>query len=236
MLVHRGGGVYHKSNTLYDKMSAIGAVATGLTARGVSARHTVGGRVSTGKQSSPVRASARAVVVSRGVTAKGLAARRARGAVGAAGLSSRGSAASMSASKAGSRDVNRRGLRVVARAAGSAPEGGDTRLGSGFARISADVRNQIRRNFTMLPVALICLLVGFSMCAFFPHPESPGDAAICFTIIFLAEFLSSVLYSPKRPRGMLKLLKVGKFVPLVLNCFKIGVLYGLCCDAFKVGS
>jgi hypothetical protein len=27
----------------------------------------------------------------------------------------------------------------------------------------------------MLPVALIALLVGFSMCAFFPHPESPGD-------------------------------------------------------------
>ena len=98
------------------------------------------------------------------------------------------------------------------------------------------VRDRIKRNFRMLPVALICILVGFSMCAFFPHPESPGDATICFTIIFLAEFLSSVLYAAKRPRGLLKWLRRGKVVPLMLNCFKIGVLYGLFCDAFKVGS
>ena len=65
-----------------------------------------------------------------------------------------------------------------------------------------------------MEVVIQPLLVGFSMCAFFPHPESPGDAAICFTIIFLAEFLSSVLYSPKRPRGLLKWLKAGKLIPL----------------------
>ena len=98
------------------------------------------------------------------------------------------------------------------------------------------MRDRVKRNFRMLPLALICILVGFSMCAFFPHPESPGDATICFTIIFLSEFLSSVLYAAKRPRGLLKWLRRGKVVPLMLNCFKIGVLYGLFCDAFKVGS
>ena len=113
---------------------------------------------------------------------------------------------------------------------------GDTRVSTSVGGVIDTVRDRIKRNFRMLPVALICILVGFSMCAFFPHPESPGDATICFTIIFLAEFLSSVLYAAKRPRGLLKWLRRGKVVPLMLNCFKIGVLYGLFVDAFKVGS
>ena len=89
---------------------------------------------------------------------------------------------------------------------------------------------------SQLPWALAALLIGFAMTAYFPHPESPGDAPICLTIVFLAEFLSSVLYSPKRPRGILKFLKLNDIVPLVLNNFKLGTLYGLFCDAFKVGS
>jgi hypothetical protein len=133
-----------------------------------------------------------------------------------------------------------RGLTVVARVASTTPPGGgndgDTRVATSVGGVIDTVRDRIKRNFRMLPVALICILVGFSMCAFFPHPESPGDATICFTIIFLAEFLSSVLYAAKRPRGLLKWLRRGKVVPLMLNCFKIGVLYGLFCDAFKVGS
>jgi len=133
-----------------------------------------------------------------------------------------------------------RGLTVVARVASTTPPGGgndgDTRVATSVGGVIDTVRDRIKRNFRMLPVALICILVGFSMCAFFPHPESPGDATICFTIIFLAEFLSSVLYAAKRPRGLLKWLRKGKVVPLMLNCFKIGVLYGLFCDAFKVGS
>ena len=127
-----------------------------------------------------------------------------------------------------------------ARVASTTPPGGgndgDTRVATSVGGVIDTVRDRIKRNFRMLPVALICILVGFSMCAFFPHPESPGDATICFTIIFLAEFLSSVLYAAKRPRGLLKWLRKGKVVPLMLNCFKIGVLYGLFCDAFKVGS
>jgi len=54
------------------------------------------------------------------------------------------------------------------------------------------------------------LVVGFSMCAFFPHPESPQDAVIVFTIVTLSEFLSSVLYSPKKQVGLLKWLKKGR--------------------------
>ena len=133
-----------------------------------------------------------------------------------------------------------RGLTVVARVASTTPpggvDGGDTRVSTSVGGVIDTVRDRIKRNFRMLPLALICILVGFSMCAFFPHPESPGDATICFTIIFLSEFLSSVLYAAKRPRGLLKWLRRGKVVPLMLNCFKIGVLYGLFCDAFKVGS
>lgn len=139
----------------------------------------------------------------------GLGSRRSQGVVGGAIITS---AARMSSKVAADR---RGGLRVVARVtAGTSPQGGDTRLGSGFSRISEDVRNQVKKNFTRFPIALFSLLVGFSMCAFFPHPESPGDAPIAFTIIFLCEFLSSVLYSPKRPRGLLKWLKTGKLIPL----------------------
>ena len=135
-----------------------------------------------------------------------------------------------------------RGLTVVARFANTTPPGGpggdagDTRLSSGVSGIVRSIRGNVSKNFTKLPWALVALLIGFAMTAYFPHPESPGDAPICLTIVFLAEFLSSVLYSPKRPRGILKFLKFNDLVPLVLNNFKLGVLYGLFCDAFKVGS
>lgn len=131
----------------------------------------------------------------------------------------------------------RRGLRVVARVASSTPpEDGETRVANSVGGLYESLRDRVQRNFRMLPIALFCLLSGFALCALFPHPESPGDAPICFTIIFLSEFLSSVLYAAKRPRGMLKWLRKGKLFPLMLNSFKIGVLYGLFCDAFKVGS
>jgi hypothetical protein len=134
-----------------------------------------------------------------------------------------------------------RGVTIVARVASTIPpdggsNDGDTRVATSVGGVIDAAKDRISKNFRMLPLALISILVGFSMCAFFPHPESPGDATICFTIIFLSEFLSSVLYAAKRPRGLLKWLRRGKVVPLMLNCFKIGVLYGLFCDAFKVGS
>ena len=93
-----------------------------------------------------------------------------------------------------------------------------------------------RRNLKKLPLALISLLVGFSVCALLPHPESPQDAFISFTIILLCEFSSSILYGRENQGGLLRWLKEGDFLPVVLNCFKIGVLYGLFVDAFKVGS
>lgn len=93
-----------------------------------------------------------------------------------------------------------------------------------------------KRNLTKLPLALISLLVGFSICALLPHPESPQDAFISFTIILLSEFVSSVLYGGDNQGGILRWVRDGDWLPTVLNCFKIGVLYGLFCDAFKVGS
>ena len=135
--------------------------------------------------------------------------------------------------------TRRHGLTVVARVANTtSPSGdaGDTRLSSGVGGIVRSIRTNVSKNFNKLPWALVALLIGFAMTAYFPHPESPGDAPICLTIVFLAEFLSSVLYSPKRPRGILKFLKLNDLVPLVLNNFKLGTLYGLFCDAFKVGS
>ena len=93
-----------------------------------------------------------------------------------------------------------------------------------------------KKNFKKLPLALISLLVGFSVCALLPHPESPQDAFISFTIILLAEFASSVLYGDENQGGILRWVREGDWLPTVLNCFKIGVLYGLFCDGFKVGS
>ena len=187
-------------------MSAIGAFAG--VARGV----TLGSVRPSGGNGCPavrrVTTAGRVVPGFGGAGAvSGLGSRASHGVVGGAILAARRASKSVAADR-------RVGLRVVARAAGAAPEQGDTRLGSGFSRISADVRNQVRKNFTKLPVAIFCLLCGFAITALFPHPESPGDAPICFTIIFLCEFLSSVLYSPKRPRGLLKWLKVGTLIPL----------------------
>ena len=93
-----------------------------------------------------------------------------------------------------------------------------------------------RTNLMYLPVALISLLIGFSVCALIPHPESPQDAFISFTIILLCEFVSSVLYGVENQGGLLRWLCEGQFIPMLVNCFKIGVLYGLFCDSFKVGS
>ena len=93
-----------------------------------------------------------------------------------------------------------RGLTVVARVANTTPPGGpggdagDTRLSSGVSGIVRSIRGNVSKNFTKLPWALVALLIGFAMTAYFPHPESPGDAPICLTIVLLAELLSSVLY------------------------------------------
>ena len=179
-----------------------------------------------------VAAPARAVTSARSSSSTG--AKAAQGAVPMRASFAR--AASRRTRVGGAR---RHGLTVVARVANTtSPSGdaGDTRLSSGVGGIVRSIRTNVSKNFNKLPWALVALLIGFAMTAYFPHPESPGDAPICLTIVFLAEFLSSVLYSPKRPRGILKFLKLNDLVPLVLNNFKLGTLYGLFCDAFKVGS
>ena len=129
-----------------------------------------------------------------------------------------------------------------ATASGDEPSGEDssrsrqTRLQRVVEGLRSNWARRAKRNFRKLPLALISLLVGFSVCALLPHPESPQDAFISFTIILLAEFVSSVLYSSENQGGILRWLKDGDWFPIVINCFKIGVLYGLFVDAFKVGS
>jgi hypothetical protein len=111
-----------------------------------------------------------------------------------------------------------------------------TRLGRALGGIFKSASKRVKRNFNRIPIALIALLVGVALTAFFPHPESPGDAFITFTIVTLGEFLSSILYSEKNQGGFLRWAKYGESVPIILNAFKIGVFYGLFIDAFKVGS
>lgn len=111
-----------------------------------------------------------------------------------------------------------------------------TRLGRALGGIFKAASKRVKRNFKRIPIALIALLVGVALTAFFPHPESPGDAFITFTIVTLGEFLSSILYSEKNQGGFLRWAKYGESVPILLNAFKIGVFYGLFIDAFKVGS
>lgn len=195
-----------------------------------------------------IGASTRVAAVNAAAPARASAAARSRAAPSSKALVGRSGAISLRFRAASTRrtgapvHAHPRGLTVVARVANTTPPGGpggdagDTRLSSGVSGIVRSIRGNVSKNFTKLPWALVALLIGFAMTAYFPHPESPGDAPICLTIVFLAEFLSSVLYSPKRPRGILKFLKFNDLVPLVLNNFKLGVLYGLFCDAFKVGS
>ena len=113
---------------------------------------------------------------------------------------------------------------------------GRTRLQRAVDSFRKQSLKRAKRNLTKLPLALISLLVGFSVCALLPHPESPQDAFISFTIILLSEFVSSVLYGGDNQGGILRWVRDGDWLPTMLNCFKIGVLYGLFCDAFKVGS
>jgi len=113
---------------------------------------------------------------------------------------------------------------------------GKTRLQRIVDNFRLSTGRRARRNLKKLPLALICLLVGFSICALLPHPESPQDAFITFTIIVLTEFASSILYGNENQGGLLRWLKEGEFLPVAINCFKIGVMYGLFVDAFKVGS
>lgn len=195
-----------------------------------------------------IGASTRVAAVNAAAPARASAAARSRAAPSSKALVGRSGAISLRFRAASTRrtgapvHAHPRGLTVVARVANTTPPGGpggdagDTRLSSGVSGIVRSIRGNVSKNFTKLPWALVALLIGFAMTAYFPHPESPGDAPICLTIVFLAEFLSSVLYSPKRPRGILKFLKFNDLVPLVLNNFKLGTLYGLFCDAFKVGS
>ena len=110
-----------------------------------------------------------------------------------------------------------------------------TLLGRALGGIFKSASKRVKRNFNRIPIALIALLVGVALTAFFPHPESPGDAFITFTIVTLGEFLSSILYSEKNQGGFY----VGQSTEnpfRYLNAFKIGVFYGLFIDAFKVGS
>ena len=193
-----------------------------------------------------IGASTRVAAVNAAAPARASAAARSRAALSSKALVGRSGAIfslrAASARRFSPVHAHPRGLTVVARVANTTPPGGpggdagDTRLSSGVSGIVRSIRGNVSKNFTKLPWALVALLIGFAMTAYFPHPESPGDAPICLTIVFLAEFLSSVLYSPKRPRGILKFLKFNDLVPLVLNNFKLGTLYGLFCDAFKVGS
>ena len=139
------------------------------------------------------------------------------------------------------RDVSTSAMSDVVASGDDDDDDGSSRLGQTRVQRAVDslrtkTWRRAKKNFKKLPLALISLLVGFSVCALLPHPESPQDAFISFTIILLAEFASSVLYGDENQGGILRWVREGDWLPTVLNCFKIGVLYGLFCDGFKVGS
>ena len=139
------------------------------------------------------------------------------------------------------RDVSTSAMSDVVASGDDDDDDGSSRLGQTRVQRAVDslrtkTWRRAKKNFKKLPLALISLLVGFSVCALLPHPESPQDAFISFTIILLAEFASSVLYGDENQGGILRWVREGDWLPTVLNCLKIGVLYGLFCDGFKVGS
>ena len=149
-----------------------------------------------------IGASTRVAAVNAAAPARASAAARSRAAPSSKALVGRPGAISLRFRAASARrtgapvHAHPRGLTVVARVANTTPPGGpggdagDTRLSSGVSGIVRSIRGNVSKNFTKLPWALVALLIGFAMTAYFPHPESPGDAPICLTIVFLAEFLS----------------------------------------------
>jgi len=107
------------------------------------------------------------------------------------------------------RDVSTSAMSDVVASGDDDDDDGSSRLGQTRVQRAVDslrtkTWRRAKKNFKKLPLALISLLVGFSVCALLPHPESPQDAFISFTIILLAEFASSVLYGDENQGGILR--------------------------------
>ena len=139
------------------------------------------------------------------------------------------------------RDVSTSAMSDVVASGDDDDDDGSSRLGQTRVQRAVDslrtkTWRRAKKNFKKLPLALISVLVGFSVRARLAHPESPQEAFIAFAISLLAGFASSVLCGDENQGGILRWVREGDWLPTVLNCFKIGVLYGLFCDGFKVGS
>jgi Protein of unknown function (DUF565) len=102
-------------------------------------------------------------------------------------------------------------------------------------RLSSWLSNPWRRT----SLSVISLLLGFFLASTLSTSfgaRSDWDTITSGLIVLLTELISRFVYSSRRlalPDG-----SVAKrsLLSTILNCLKIGLIYGLCLEAFKLGS
>jgi Protein of unknown function (DUF565) len=102
-------------------------------------------------------------------------------------------------------------------------------------RLSSWLSNPWRRT----SVSVISLLLGFFLASALSTSfgaRSDWDIVTSGLIVLLTELISRFVYATRRqtlPDGSLTRRSL---LPTILNFLKIGLLYGLCLEAFKLGS
>jgi L-lactate permease len=103
------------------------------------------------------------------------------------------------------------------------------------ARLARWLSNPWRRT----SLSVISLLFGFLLASIFTTSfgaRSDWDTFTAGLIVLLSELISRFVYSPSRQVLSDGSLAKRSLSSTMLNCLKLGVLYGMCLEAFKLGS
>jgi len=112
--------------------------------------------------------------------------------------------------------------------------GEDTRLATLIQRMKNKFKMSVFAR--KLPMTLAFLFFGYFVATCLPHPQSPTDVFVAIGIIGASEVVNKSFYGRRGGFGFAKFLQKHTWIPACINNFKLGVLYGLFTDGFKVGS
>nr|YP_009294672.1 hypothetical protein Gch_073 [Gracilariopsis chorda]AOM66932.1 hypothetical protein Gch_073 [Gracilariopsis chorda]UAD88806.1 hypothetical protein [Gracilariopsis chorda] len=90
----------------------------------------------------------------------------------------------------------------------------------------------MNKKFTYITIQLICLFLGFFLSTVFSTiPSQTGDWGIIAgsIIVTFNEIISKYIYQYKKKYNTL-------FFLYIINFIRVGIIYGLFVDAFKLGS
>lgn len=102
-------------------------------------------------------------------------------------------------------------------------------------RLSSWLSNPWRRT----SLSIISLLLGFFLASALSTTfgaRSDWDIITSGLIVLLSELISRFVYGARRQASLNGSVSKRSLLPIILNCLKIGLIYGLCLEAFKLGS